>query len=74
MPDLTLVTAAQLADAQVKATAITNLAKVVALAASFKFLVLLDGTRNIATDPTFSGDTQPTSIGQPNALLTNLQR
>lgn len=49
MTDTTLVTAAQLADAQTKATAIANSAKIVAPAASFKFLVLLDGTRNIVS-------------------------
>ena len=64
MTDTTLVSAAQLANAQAQAAAIANSAKVVAPINSFKFLALFDGTRNNASDPTYSGDSQPTSVGQ----------
>lgn len=65
----TLVTEAQLAIARLRANAIASSTSVVASAATFKFLFLLDGTRNIASNPGYSDDLQPTSIGQLKATL-----
>ncbi len=70
MADTILASAAQLATAQSQANAIANSVKVVASAATFKYLALFDGTRNIAGQPSYSNDGQPTSIGQLDNVLT----
>ena len=66
MTDKTLVTDPQIATAQAQATAIANSGlKIVVPASTFKYLVLIDGTNNISSNPGYSNWPAPDNPYQP---------